>query len=88
MLLVGYFEDISSQRGIAWRCADSLSLRAFLGVPLDRGGRPTTRRCRSRENVWVPKCSTRCFALLRAVENGGGGRSNLVAVVIEGLQSD
>ena len=36
MLLVGYFEDISSQRGIAWRCADSLSLRAFLGVPLDR----------------------------------------------------
>jgi transposase len=36
MLLVGYFEDISSQRGIAWRCADSLSLRAFLGVPLDK----------------------------------------------------
>ena len=37
MLLVGYFEGIDSQRGIAWRCADSLSLRAFLGVPLDRG---------------------------------------------------
>jgi transposase len=36
MLLVGYFEDISSQRGIAWRCGDSLSLRAFLGVPLDK----------------------------------------------------
>ena len=35
MLLVGYFEGIDSQRGIAWRCADSLSLRAFLGVPLD-----------------------------------------------------
>jgi len=34
MLLVGYFEGIDSQRGIAWRCADSLSLRAFLGVPL------------------------------------------------------
>ena len=34
MLLVGYFEDISSQRGIAWRCADSLALRRFLGVPL------------------------------------------------------
>jgi transposase len=36
MLLVGYFEDLSSQRGIAWRCGDSLSLRAFLGVPLDK----------------------------------------------------
>jgi transposase len=35
MLLVGYFEGIDSQRGIAWRCADSLSLRAFLGVPLN-----------------------------------------------------
>jgi transposase len=31
MLLVGYFEGIDSQRGIAWRCADSLSLKEFLG---------------------------------------------------------
>ncbi len=35
MLLVGYFEDIDSQRGIAWRRSDRLSLRTFLGVPLD-----------------------------------------------------
>lgn len=34
MLLVGYFEGLDSQRAIAWRCSDSLSLRAFLGVPL------------------------------------------------------
>jgi hypothetical protein len=34
MLLVGYFEGLSSQRGIAWRCSDSLSLRDFLGIPL------------------------------------------------------
>ena len=34
MLLVGYFEGINSQRGIAWRCSDSLSLREFLGLPL------------------------------------------------------
>ena len=33
MLLVGYFEGIASQRGIAWRCSDSLSLRDFLAVP-------------------------------------------------------
>ncbi len=31
MLFVGYFEGIDSQRGIAWRCADSLALRTFLG---------------------------------------------------------
>jgi transposase len=35
MLLVGYFEGIDSQRGIAWRCADSLSLRQFLGLTLE-----------------------------------------------------
>jgi transposase len=34
MLLVGYFENLESQRGIAWRCADSFSLREFLGVAL------------------------------------------------------
>ena len=32
MLFIGYFEGLDSQRGIAWRCADSLALRAFLGV--------------------------------------------------------
>jgi transposase len=31
MLLVGFFEGIDSERGIAWRVADSLSLREFLG---------------------------------------------------------
>jgi transposase len=34
MLLIGYFEGIDSERGIAWRVADSLSLRRFLGYPL------------------------------------------------------
>jgi transposase len=35
MLLIGYFEGIDSERGIAWRCADSLALRAFLGYELN-----------------------------------------------------
>ncbi len=34
MLMVGYLEGLDSERGIAWRCADSLSLRAFLGYDL------------------------------------------------------
>jgi transposase len=34
-LLVGYFEGIDSERGIAWRVADSLGLRRFLGIGLD-----------------------------------------------------
>jgi len=31
LLLIGFFEGIDSERGIAWRVADSLSLREFLG---------------------------------------------------------
>ena len=34
-LLVGYFEGIDSERGIAWRCSDSKSLGLFLGYALD-----------------------------------------------------
>src|SRR3954449_10562950 len=34
-LLVGYFEGLDSERGIDWRCNDSLSLKAFLGVACD-----------------------------------------------------
>ena len=35
LLLIGFFEGIDSERGIAWRVADSLSLRQFLGYGVD-----------------------------------------------------
>jgi len=35
LLLIGYVEGIDSERGIAWRTADSLALRGFLGLGLD-----------------------------------------------------
>src|SRR5213079_1458876 len=35
LLLIGYFEGIDSERGIAWRAADSLALREFLSFGLD-----------------------------------------------------
>jgi transposase len=55
MLLVGYFEGIGSQRGIAWRCADSLSLREFLGVPLteDTPDHSSLTRVRDRLSLEV-----------------------------------
>jgi transposase len=34
LLLIGYFEGLDSERGIAWRAADSLALRDFLGLPI------------------------------------------------------
>jgi len=35
LLLLGYFEGIDSERGIAWRATDSLAVRTFLRLPLD-----------------------------------------------------
>lgn len=35
LLMVGYFEGIDSERGIAWRASDSLSIRAFVRIALD-----------------------------------------------------
>ena len=34
LLMLGYFEGIDSERGIAWRAADSLSVREFVGLEL------------------------------------------------------
>ena len=35
LLLLGYFEGIDSERGIAWRASDSLAIRSFLRLPVD-----------------------------------------------------
>jgi transposase len=35
LLMVGYFEGIDSERGIAWRASDSLSIRSFVHIGLD-----------------------------------------------------
>jgi transposase len=35
-MMVGYFEGIDSERGIDWRCNDSHSLKAFLGLAIDQ----------------------------------------------------
>ena len=50
LLLIGYFEGIDSERGIAWRTADSLALRGFLGLGLDEvpPEHSTISRTRSR----------------------------------------
>jgi transposase len=54
MLLLGYFEGIDSERGMAWRAADSLSYRKFLGYDLseqtpDHSTVSRTRRLYSAE---------------------------------------
>jgi transposase len=35
IMMIGFFEGLDSERGIAWRLADSLTLRHFLSIGLD-----------------------------------------------------
>lgn len=52
-LLVGYFEGIDSERGIAWRLADSLSLRTLLMYGLDEKTPDHSTLSRTRRLFWV-----------------------------------
>lgn len=53
LLLIGYFEGLDSERGIAWRVADSLSLRHFLGYAMDEGTPDHSTISRTRRLFWL-----------------------------------
>jgi transposase len=52
-LLIGYFEGLDSERGIAWRVADSLSLRRFLGFGLGEQTPDHSTISRTRRLYWL-----------------------------------
>ena len=54
LLLVGYFEGIGSERGIAWRAAASLALREFLGLKLSESPSDHSTISRTRRLIDVP----------------------------------
>ena len=49
LLMVGYFEGIDSERGIAWRASDSLSIRSFVRIALDESWQPSGASRSTRE---------------------------------------
>lgn len=52
-LLIGFFEGLDSERGIAWRVADSLSLRKFLGYGIDERTPDHSTISRTRRLLWA-----------------------------------
>src|SRR6266436_7000446 len=53
LLLLGYFEGIDSERGMAWRAADSLGLREFLRIGLDEQTPDHSTISRTRRRIDV-----------------------------------
>ena len=53
LMLLGYFEGLSSERGMAWRAADSLAIRSFLGLELDEAAPDHSTISRTRRLIDV-----------------------------------
>jgi len=71
MHLIGYFEGIESERGLEWRCADSMSLREFLGLAITQRvpDHSTLSRMRQRLPLEVHQ---QAFGLILAIVNQKG----------------
>jgi transposase len=53
LFLIGYFEGLDSERGIAWRASDSLAIRSFLGLSLDEAAPDHSTISRTRRLIDV-----------------------------------
>lgn len=88
MLLVGYFEGIESERGLEWRCSDSLSLRSFIGVLANE--RVPDHSTLSRMRTRLPEAVYEAFFkhVLSTVEKAGLLRGRVVGVDSTYLRAD
>ena len=86
LLFIGYFEGLSSERGIAWRVSDSLSLRSFLDLAVTEAvpDHSTLSRTRRRIDVETHR-AVFTWVLERAAEAGlvGGKTVGVDATTLE-----
>ena len=71
MLMVGYLEGIGSERGIAWRCADSISLREFLGYGLSKSPPEHSSLSKTRKRLSVEAHEAVFSRVLELVQASG-----------------
>ena len=71
MLFVGYFEGLDAQRAIAWKCADSLSVRTFLGVEVTEAAPDHSSLTRIRQRLPL-EVHLQVFTLLLDVARAKG----------------
>jgi transposase len=85
-LLIGYFEGLDSERGIAWRTADSLSLRKFLGYALDEATPDHSTISRTRRLYWLETHKAIFRWVLKILDEEGlisGRRISIDATTLE-----
>jgi transposase len=87
-LLVGYFEGIDSERGIAWRAADSLGIRHFLGIGLDERSPDHSTISRTRRLIAVETHEEVFGFVLRVLATRGLMKGQTVGVDATTLEAN
>src|SRR5450755_5135700 len=88
LLLVGYFEGIDSERGIAWRAADSLGLRKFLGIGLDEQTPDHSTISRTRRLIDVETHRKVFFWILELLRDKGLVKGKTVGIDATTLEAN
>jgi transposase len=88
LLLVGYFEGIDSERGIAWRAADSIGLRKFLGIGLDEQTPDHSTISRTRRLIDVETHRQVFFWILERLRNQGLVKGKTVGIDATTLEAN
>src|SRR6202049_1976059 len=88
LLLIGYFEGIDSERGIAWRVSDSLGLRQFLGIGLDEATPDHSTISRTRRLIDVGTHPKVFFWVLERLRDQGGVKGKTVGIDVTTLEAN
>lgn len=88
MVLIGYFEGIDSERGIAWRVADSLALREFLGLGWTRNPPDHSTFSRTRRLIDLDTHRQAFTWVVRTMTEGGLVRGKTLGIDATTLEAN
>jgi transposase len=88
LLLIGYFEGIDSERGIAWRAADSLALRDFLGMGLEAAPPDHSTISRTRRLIVVETHRAVFTWILQSLSTAGLVKGHTIGIDATTLEAN
>jgi transposase len=88
LLLLGYFEGLDSERAIAWRAADSLSVRSFLGLELEDRSPDHSTISRTRRLIDIETHRAVFTWILQRLANGGLVKGQTIGIDATTLEAN
>ena len=88
MLLLGYFEGLESERAMAWRAADSLSVRQFLDLALQEASPDHSTVSRTRRRIDVETHEAVFTWVLQRVADAGLLKGKTVGIDATTLEAN